>query len=163
MLLREQLEQALDRLAEEAICATTPRPMTLTTDRCQITCAVTAVGALGCAIQSLTLSTTGPTDATVEQLQEIADGLARQLTYLLEPVATIETDVEQQVVQMRSDPPHREEQQRSYYELLVRAGGHLELRRFQKCNGQARQQVPAQFTREVLARLVNDFAAAVTD
>jgi hypothetical protein len=59
---------------------------------------------------------------------------------------------------MRSSPPQRDDNGTRYYELLVRRGGELSLRRFEKQPGTVRQLVAAHVTREVFLRLVDDFA-----
>jgi hypothetical protein len=64
-------------------------------------------------------------------------------------------------VQLRSNPPQRNDDGSTYYELLVRRGGELSLSRYRKPAGQERQSVSAHLTREALLRLVDDFAAAL--
>jgi hypothetical protein len=64
---------------------------------------------------------------------------------------------------MRSNPPQRDEDGRSYYELLVRRGGEIALARYRKENGAARRPVAAHLTREVLLRLAADFVAALSE
>jgi hypothetical protein len=93
-------------------------------------------------------------------LKKVAEALASRLTYLLEPIRTIEVDSDRCVVQLRSNPPHTEEGRTTYYELIVRSPGSIGLARYAKQSGEARQLVPATFTREVLARLVTDFCRA---
>jgi hypothetical protein len=61
---------------------------------------------------------------------------------------------------LRSNPPQKEADRTSYYELLVRDSGELSLCRFVRPAGQNRARIPAEVTREVLLRLVGDFAAA---
>ena len=65
------------------------------------------------------------------------------------------------VVQLRSSPPQRDDDGRSYYELLVRKGGEIALQRYRKEIGDARQPIAATVTREVLLRLVVDFETAL--
>jgi hypothetical protein len=64
-------------------------------------------------------------------------------------------------VQLRSNPPQRDDDGRTYYELLVRRGGEIALTRYRKENGAARRPIAATVTREVLLRLVADFSAAL--
>jgi hypothetical protein len=106
-------------------------------------------------VVSLALAT-----AAIDRLKKVAEDLSRRLTYLLEPISPVEVDADQCVVQLRSNPPQRNENGASYYELLVQRGGRLSLCRWTKEPGSARQIVPAQVTREVFLRLVADFAAA---
>jgi len=98
--------------------------------------------------------------AGIERLRDVSQKLAARLTYLLEPIAPVEVDAQQCVVQLRSNPPQRDEQGTSYYELLVRQGGELSLRRWTKEPGDVRRPLAAHVTREVLLRLAGDFAAA---
>jgi hypothetical protein len=98
--------------------------------------------------------------AGIERLRAVSQDLSQRLTYLLEPIAPIEVDAEQCVVQLRSNPPQRDEQRTSYYELLVRRGGELSLCRWTKAAGDVRQPLAAHVTREVFLRLVGDFSAA---
>jgi hypothetical protein len=98
--------------------------------------------------------------AGIDRLRAVSEDLSRRLTYLLEAISPIEVDAEQCVVQMRSNPPQRDEQGTSYYELLVRRSGELSLRRWTKTAGKVRQPLDAHVTREVFLRLVGDFSAA---
>jgi hypothetical protein len=81
---------------------------------------------------------------------------------LLEPISPIETDAHGCVVQLRSNPPQKEADRTSYYELLVSRDGWLSLARYSRASGQKREVIPAQVTREVLLRLVGDFAAVAS-
>ena len=96
--------------------------------------------------------------ADLADLQKRSAELSARLTYLLEPIAPIESDGESCSVQMRSNPPHRDDDGTRYYELLMRRGGSISLRRWQSQPGQCRQQIPAELTREVIVRLAGDFA-----
>lgn len=80
---------------------------------------------------------------------------------MMEPIAPIEIDAAACVVQLRSNPPQRDDDGRSYYELIVRRGGEIGLTRYRKENGNARQQIAATVTREVLLRLVGDFCTVL--
>lgn len=100
-------------------------------------------------------------NATMPQLQDLSTRLSGRLTYLLEPVSPVESDGETCTVQMRSNPPQRDDDGTRYYELLVRRGGSIALRRWHAPRGQSRQPVAAKLTREVLVRLVGDFDEAI--
>jgi hypothetical protein len=95
------------------------------------------------------------------KLEQVGNALAARLTYLMEPISPIEVDAGHCVVQLRSNPPQRDDDGRSYYELLVRSGGEISLARFRKENGGPRQAIIATVTREVLLRLVGDFCAVL--
>ena len=87
--------------------------------------------------------------------------MADRLTYLMEPIAPIELDAGECIVQLRSNPPQRDDDGRSYFELIVRRGGEIALVRYRKENAGARRQIPATVTREVLLRLVGDFCGVL--
>jgi hypothetical protein len=127
---------------------------------CALRCRLTALDTLGCAFQSFELQSDVLSSASMDRLKQVAEALSRRLTYLLEPISPIEVDSQQCVVQLRSNPPQKDEHGTSYYELLVAAGGRLSLCRFNKAAGNPRHAIPAQVTREVFLRLVADFAAA---
>jgi hypothetical protein len=107
-------------------------------------------------LAATTLSTADP-----QKLEQLGNALAARLTYLMEPISPIEIDADQCVVQLRSNPPQRDDDGRSYFELLVRRGGEISLARFHKENGGPRQAIPATVTREVLLRIVADFCAVL--
>lgn len=123
-------------------------------------CELTALDTLGCAFERFELRSDALANAGIDRLRAVSQNLSARLTYLLEPISPIEVDGEQCVVQMRSNPPQRDERSTSYYELLVRKGGELSLRRWKKEPGDARQPLAAQVTREVLLRLAGDFSSA---
>jgi hypothetical protein len=83
------------------------------------------------------------------------------VNYLLEPIAPIETDAQGCSVQMRSNPPHKDDNGARYYELLLRRGGSACLSRYEKQAGQPRMRVPAALTHEVIGRLIDDFSVTV--
>jgi len=119
-----------------------------------------ALDALALSFDHLTLTSGSLATASLDQLKKVSDSLSKRLTYLLEPISPIEVDADQCVVQLRSNPPQRDDNGTRYYELLVRRGGQLSLRRYQKEAGGVRQAIPAHVTREVFLRLADDFSAA---
>jgi hypothetical protein len=123
--------------------------------------ALVAVDGIGCAFESLTYQTDKLASSTVKDLKKLSDALTAKLNYLMEPISAVELDTDSCTVQCRSNPPQQGEDGRSYYELLVRKGGDILLCRYLKQPGQPRHTVPANVTREVLARLGEDFRAAV--
>lgn len=123
--------------------------------------ALVAVDGIGCAFESLTYQTDKLASSTVKDLKKLSDALTAKLNYLMEPISAVELDADSCTVQCRSNPPQQGEDGRSYYELLVRKGGDILLCRYLKQPGQPRDTVPAHVTREVLARLGEDFVAAV--
>jgi hypothetical protein len=126
-----------------------------------LTCDIVERNALAVVFNQLRLTTTELASATAVELERISNALAARLTYLMEPIRPIELDTDACVVQLRSTPPQKDDDGRSYYELLVRRGGEIALARYRKEPGTPRQQIPATITREVLLRLAGDFSAVL--
>ncbi len=124
-------------------------------------CDITERNSLAVTFTRLSLTTRELANADAARLERLGKALAARLTYLMEPISPIEHDAAACVVQLRSNPPQRDDDGRSYYELLVRRGGEIALSRYRKENGGARQPIAATVTREVLLRLVRDFDAAL--
>jgi hypothetical protein len=127
----------------------------------QLTCDIVERNSLAVSFNHLRLTTADLAGATPVDLERIGKALAERLTYLMEPIAPIEHDAQECVVQLRSNPPQRDDDGRSYYELLVRRGGQIALTRYRKENSAGRKQIAATVTREVLRRLVGDFCAVL--
>jgi hypothetical protein len=157
MTLQEQTKTALASHAHQA----GPHRLDFDEGGDRVTAELSSIDTLACEFAHLTLQTPKLAGAPAEGLQALAKSLAQRLTYLLEPIAPIEADAEGCTVQMRSNPPQRGEEGTSYYELLVRRGGELDLRRWKKAPGGTRTPLNATVTREVFLRLVGDLAAAV--
>jgi hypothetical protein len=156
MTLQSQFQQELAKLAVGG-------PATVTGDGAprRIVCDIIERDALAVSFARLRLDTAELAGATVDDLKRISTRLSERLTYLMEPITPVEIDAAGCVVQLRSNPPQQDDDGRSYYELLVRRGGEIALARYRKESGNARRQVPATVTREVLLRLAGDFSAAL--
>jgi hypothetical protein len=156
MTIQHQLEQQLSNLGSggSAMVAANDGPR-------QVSCDVVERNSLAVSFNSLRLETTELASADAPRLERIGTALAARLTYLMEPIAPIEVDAGACTVQLRSSPPQRDDDGRSYYELMVRRGGEVTLARYRKENGDARRQIAATVTREVLLRLVGDFCAVL--
>jgi len=157
MSLKDKIDSQLGRLSSQAGNGL----LTVDTESGRLESELTAVDAIACAFDRFELKTDRLANATLDHLKKISDSLSSRLSYLLEPIALVESDQEHCVVQMRSNPPTKEDDATSYYELVVRRGGSLSLLRYSKSSGNARQTVPANVTREVFQRLAADFDAAV--
>ncbi len=116
---------------------------------------------LAATVLDLVLETPELANVTAFELQAASAELAKRVNYLLEPISPIEMDAQGCSVQMRSNPPQKDDNGRRYYELLVRRGGAIALCRYEKQPGQPRTRVPAVLTHEVIGRLVDDFSATV--
>jgi hypothetical protein len=156
MNLQHQFEQELSKLGSGGTTS-----LAVEVQPRHLTCDIVERNSLAVSFNQLRLATTELAAAGPADLERIGKALSARLTYLMEPIAPIEIDQAACVVQLRSNPPQRDDDGRSYYELLVRRGGEIALVRYRKENGDARRQIPATLTREVLARLVGDFCAVL--
>jgi hypothetical protein len=156
MTLKNQFEQELlnSGSGDPAVVAVHDSPR-------HLSCDVVERNSLAVSFKQLRLATDELASADAAKLERIGKALAGRLTYLMEPIAPIELDAAACVVQLRSSPPQRDDDGRSYYELTVRRGGEIALARFRKENGGVRQQIAATVTREVLLRLVGDFTTVL--
>lgn len=156
MNLHQELEQELANIGAggAAVVAAESSPR-------HLACDIAERNPLAVSLNQLRLTTTELASADTLKLERIGKALAARLTYLMEPICPIEIDAESWTVQLRSNPPHRDDDGRSYYELLVRRGGEIALTRYRKENCGARFPMPATVTREVLLRLVDDFCAVL--
>src|SRR6516165_2361630 len=132
MTLKSQLQTALDGLAPFAQGS---QSIAVSEAGQRLSADVTALDALALSFDHFTLTSSPLAAASLDQLKKVADALSKRLTYLLEPISPIEIDADQCVVQLRSNPPQKDENGTSYYELLVAAGGRLSLRRYTKTPG----------------------------
>jgi hypothetical protein len=125
-----------------------------------LTIDVVALDRLGCAFDRFELTSGKLAGAGIDRLKKVAESLSAKLTYLLEPISPIEIDAQGCTVQLRSNPPSKDGDTTAYYELLVEHTGMLSLRRYSRQQKSQRTPIPAEVTREVLLRLVGDFATA---
>lgn len=128
-----------------------------------VKCLILQCDPLGAAITDLVLQTAELATADIAKLETASKSLCGRVTYLLEPISPIEIDATGCVVQMRSNPPHKDDNGLKYYELTLRQGGSVSLNRYEKQPGNSRIPVPANLTHEVLGRLVEDFSIAVDE
>jgi len=151
----EQFESAVrDALRS----GTFPATVRTASDPIRISCELLAGESMACAFAQLDVVNDAWRSAPLDQVKRIAESLAGRLTYLLEPIRTIEADVDACTVQMRSQPPRKaEDGTRTYYELQVLGGGKLSLCRYVKEPGETRRAIPVQVTREVFRQLITDF------
>jgi hypothetical protein len=156
MTLQKQFEQEFSKLS-----APGPATVTVISPPRQLVCETVERDSLAVSFKYLRLTTPELAGAKAPDLERIGNALAARLTYLMEPIAPIEIDAQECVLQLRSNPPQRDDDGRSYYELLVRRGGEITLTRYRKDYGSGRQQIPATLTREVLSRVVADVCAVL--
>ena len=159
MTLNEQLQQALIAMPQ---FSSGEQSIDVSDGGQHLRCQLTALDSLACSFTRLALRAGILSNRSTDELKRIAEQLSAKLTYLLEPSSPIETDAQGCVVQMRSNPPQKEADRTSYYELLVARTGELSLVRYSRAVGQPRESIPAHVTREVLCRLASDLSAAAT-
>jgi hypothetical protein len=149
-----ELRNVMGQLQVPVVAADGPRVVKCRVEQCD---------ALSAAITDFSLQTPELAGADIAKLQAASRSLCQRVTYLLEPISPIEIDATGCVVQMRSNPPHKDDNGLKYYELTLRRGGAVTLCRYEKQSGNARAVVPATLTHEVLGRLVEDFDKAVAE
>jgi hypothetical protein len=156
MTLRTQLEHELNQLGGGGTAT-----LETTSGNRRLTCDLVERNTLAVALQSLRVATSELASASSDKLERMAKELSSRLTYLMEPIRPIEIDADACVAQLRSSPPQRDDDGRSYYELTARRGGEIALARYRKEGGKPREQIAAHVTREVLLRLADDFEAVL--
>lgn len=128
----------------------------------RLTLRVDHVSKLAASVWELELATDRLAGAPIERVRELASELSERVNYLLEPITPIESDTEACVVQMRSTQPDRSgDGAASYYEVLVKTGGSVSLRRYEKPKGALRKPLAMTLTKEVIGKVAADFLAAV--
>ena len=161
MNVKERVARELDRMASGDVDPRRPGLLTLDAEHGRLTSELVAIDTIGCAFTQMALATEALAGAQADDLKQLGDRLAQRLNYLLEPIGTLELDIEGFTLQMRSHPPRRDADGHTYYELSARRGGEVRLNRYRKALAETRVVVPAEVTREVFARLAADLDAAV--
>ena len=155
MALQQLIEQQLSHLASLG-----GGQLAVALPTGSVECDIERVDPLGVAFKTFVYLTNRLAQAETVRLTKIADALSAKLSYLLEPLRVIEIDGPAGAVQMRSAPPCKQATQLTYYEVLVQRGGSISLMRYEKQPAQTRSPVTTIVTREVFARLANDFEEA---
>lgn len=153
----------LKQLALDAVSGlkSTPQGIAVEEDGTRLTCHVLTSESLAVSFDWLKLESDKLANADMKRLKEISQKISDRLNYLLEPIVALEFDQQGSSSMLRSNPPKKEPQATSYYELIVRKGGEIMLCRYQKSSGgQPRQRIPCAVTHEVFGRLVEDLDPA---
>src|SRR5262249_49058236 len=161
MLLHEQMIQSLAGL--KGLASDVPKTVGWSAGRGPtVEVDFTAVDSLGCAFRELRLSAEELKDVPFDALKVWADELCRKVTYLLEHIGPLELDAEGQTVLIRSTPPTRQPEQTTFYEMLIKAPGTLNLRRYIRgVQADDRQPFFMQTTHEMVVRLVSVIVAVI--
>lgn len=102
----------------------------------------------------------------VDYLRQHADRIARRLTYLEEPLVLLELDATGKQAQLRSTPPHQENEMLTYWELMMWAEPRPRARLTRYCWSPAsseRQVVTYPATFAMLGRIANDLALSLAE
>lgn len=141
----------------------TPSPekmltVTLREGPIEVKAEVSSYDSLGVALHALTVSG----DNSDTALETLAQTISQRITYLWEPLALIERDLEREQAQLRSAPPLIEDKTIEFYEgQLFRQDGSLRIHlvRYRQRRGQMRRdRIPILLTHEVFRRLVDSLA-----
>lgn len=93
------------------------------------------------------------------RIEAQARKVERKIGYLVERFKTVEFDLGDKILQMRSSEPLRSKGVRYYYELLLIEGWKASLRRYKTVDEvPGREPVAVSLTVDVLERLVDDLA-----
>ena len=161
MSVKARIAQELDRLAAGGPPDSQVQRLAIDVDRGRLECELVALDTIGCAFRHLVFETDRLADVTADGLRQLGQSLASKLTYLLEPIGAMELDEQGFTLQLRSSPPHKDDDGTCYFELLARRGGEIRLCRYRKTPDQPRSIVPGKLTRETFLRLADDLAGAV--
>jgi hypothetical protein len=159
MSTKSQIHTELNRLA--SLSPSGPHSLRLDIGDGRLEATLSQIDPLACSFEHFSYKADKLANATIDQLKDIANALSTQLSYLLESISPIEVDDEACIVQMRSNPPQKDDDGTRYYELVV-ARGELSLCRYARPSGQTPAVVAAHVTREVFERLAEDFVAAAS-
>ncbi|MCL4303079.1 MAG: hypothetical protein KJ077_45755 [Anaerolineae bacterium] len=98
-------------------------------------------------------------------LRRSAERAASRLTYLEEPLLLLELDPAEKLAQLRSNPPHQEDEVLIYWELLTWAEPQprARLARYHWQPGQGREQITYPATFATLGRLAQDLALSLVE
>lgn len=133
-----------------------------TEDDLRVRCEICEADRLGCAVTQLEIVREHPSQLSAAVLAERVERLCEKVTYLLEPLQTIEVDPRSKVILVRSRQPRQRDDELSYYELLAKEDWNLSLRRytFEKST-RKRGPVPYVLTGDQLEMLLDDLAAPI--
>lgn len=154
MTLKEQTLTALSGLPLQQ----SPQTLQVDAGDVRLRCDLVALDTIACAFDALRVQVDALAKADLEKLKKVSQKVSERLTYLLEAIATLESDKESCTVLLRSKKPQKFSDGLSYYELIVRKGGELFLGRYRQVPGMPRERIACQVTREVFGRLVDDLS-----
>lgn len=103
-------------------------------------------------------------DILNKTLKEQAEKVQEKITYLLEDFKLIELDMMNKRAQLRSYPPHKKEDSRFYYEIVLDEGSKVHFLRYEYSTAQRRfEKITSQLTLETFERLIDDLAEVLCE
>ena len=116
------------------------------------------VDSLSCLLWEVGLQRSGAEPAEGATLRSRAEGIAKRVTGLLEPLRLIEVDEPRQEAILRSTAPAHRGDEVLYYEVHLYGLDRAVVRRFETSpkTSNRREQVPFALTHEVIAKLADD-------
>ena len=158
MSLSKKIAAALDENTKVHVL---PCTVTVEEGPHRLTLHLAALDTVGLACTALEFTTSSRAEWTSEALRSWGDRLAGRVSYLMEPLKVLEVDPDGGEVQIRSQSPTTRSEQRGYYEVRLFKQGMLRMERFAFDEAtRQRRPITCQFTREILERLADDFAAS---
>jgi hypothetical protein len=114
---------------------------------------------VGCQLSEFSLVRNAPSPDGLT-MTSWAEGIARRVTGLLEPLKLLEADPDRKQALLRSTAPTRKGDLARYYELQLTGTTKAALRRYEADleKGTPRKAIPFSLTHEVMAKLAGDVA-----
>lgn len=96
-------------------------------------------------------------EAINQRLDAQAEAIQKRITFLLEEFKLIEMDLRNKRAQLRSYPPHTEENAKYYYEIVLDEGVKVHFQRYQFLTDEKRYaKITSQLSMETFERLINE-------
>jgi hypothetical protein len=126
-----------------------------------VRCALSSADGIGCGLLSVQIADERPGTFAASDVVRLADGICGKVTYLLEPLRTIEVDSRAPAALVRSAVPRLRGESLCYYELLVGGDHRTTVQRysFDKA-AHERKPVEILLTKDQLEVLIADLVSA---
>lgn len=128
--------------------------------QCSVQIKYKEIGSLGILLDSIVMKRGDALldlDEMYRRLEIMAHEVQEKLTYLLEDFRLLEMDRLNKRAQLRSYPPHQDEDSKYYYEIVIDEAVQVHFQRYQfNRNTRRYEKISSQFTLEVFERLLND-------
>ena len=154
--------RAIATLREWGAFADDRRSLVIEGDKFSIVGEVTTADKMSCSLNQLGIRPCEPARLTADQLKAWGERIGNRVRYLLEAIETMELDVPQGRLLLRSTPPEKKTNGTVlYYELLLETSGQLRLERYRfNAADRTRTPEPLHCTHELLEKLIDDLIAS---